>query len=43
MEEGCLGCIELEELNATSIVRAIEDFVTNLNFDPDKCVGLGFD
>ncbi|CAH1110063.1 unnamed protein product [Psylliodes chrysocephalus] len=38
-----LGFVELEELNVVSIAKAIDDFVTNLDLDPDKCVGLGFD
>ena len=43
IKEEFLGFVELEGLDARSIAKAIDDLVTNLNLDPDKCVGLGFD
>lgn len=42
-EEEYLGFVELEGINAMNILKAIEDFVTNLILNPDKYVGLGFD
>jgi len=43
IKEEFLGFIELDELDAKNIAKAINDFVTNLNLDPDKFVGLRFD
>lgn len=43
IKEDFLGFVELEGLDAKSIAKAIENFVTKLNLDPDNCVGLGFD
>jgi len=43
IKEEFLGFVKLDGLDAKNIAKAIDDFVTNLNLDPDKCVGLGFD
>src|SRR5678816_314890 len=35
--------VELKALGAKTIAKAIDDFVTTEELDPEKCVGLGFD
>lgn len=43
IREEFVGFVELEALDSKSIAKAIDDFVTEQELLPEKCVGLGFD
>ena len=43
VKEEFIGFVELKALDAKTIAKAIDDFVTTEELDPEKCVVLGFD
>lgn len=43
VEEAFVGFIELDALDANTIAKTIEIFLTKEDLNPEKCVGLGFD
>src|SRR5678815_4735348 len=43
VKEEFIGFVELKALDAKTIAKAIDDFVTIEELDPENCVDLGFD
>ena len=43
VKEEFIGFVELKALDAKTIAKAIDNFVTTEELDPENCVGLGFD